>query len=49
MGMCQIGPSQLSRELRNGESSDLSRRRWAIGLSFGGAAIGILIGAYQTG
>ena len=44
-----ISPDQLSRELRKGTSPDLSRRRWAIGLSFLGAGIGAVVGAYQTG
>ena len=44
-----LPPHQLSRELREGTGPDLSRRRWAIGLSFLGAAIGAVVGAYQTG
>ena len=44
-----LPPGQLSRELREGVSPDLSRRRWAIGLSFLGCAIGAVVGAYQTG
>lgn len=44
-----LSPTQLSQELREGSSSDLSRRRWAIGLSFAGVAIGAIVGAYQTG
>jgi hypothetical protein len=42
-------PGQLSRELREGTGPDLSRRRWAIGLSFLAAAVGAVVGAYQTG
>jgi hypothetical protein len=44
-----LPPAQLSRELREGVSPDLTRRRWAIGLSFVGCAIGAVVGAYQTG
>lgn len=41
--------AQLSRELRDDSSPDLVRRRWTIGLSFAGSAIGMIVGAYQTG
>ena len=44
-----LPPRQLSRELRLGRSPDLQQRRWIIGLSFGGAVIGLFVGAYQTG
>jgi hypothetical protein len=44
-----FSPGQLSEELRVGRSPDLSRRRWAIGLSFASAGIGMVVGAYQTG
>jgi hypothetical protein len=44
-----LSSTQLSRELRTGSSPDLTRRRWAIGLSFAGAVIGAVVGAYQTG
>ena len=44
-----VPPSDLSRELREETSGDLARRRWAIGLSFAGTAIGMIVGAYQTG
>lgn len=47
--MQTISPAQLSRELREGVSPDFTRRRWAIGLSFLGATIGAVVGAYQTG
>ena len=40
---------QLSRELREGDSPDLTRRRWIIGLSMVGASIGQLVSLYQTG
>ena len=42
-------PSQLSRELREGDSPDLTRRRWAIGLSLVGVAAGAVVSLYQTG
>ncbi|MGI9089793.1 MAG: vitamin K epoxide reductase family protein [Gemmatimonadaceae bacterium] len=41
--------SQLSRELRQGQSPDMTRRRWVIGLSFVGVAMGEIVSAYQTG
>lgn len=44
-----LSPSRLSHELREEDSDDLSRRRAAIVLSFAGAAIGAIVGAYQTG
>lgn len=42
-------PSRLSQELREQSSPDLARRRWGIGLSFAGAAIGAVVTLYQTG
>ena len=42
-------PSELSRELRLHRSPDLHRRRWLIGLSLAGVAIGQIVGLYQTG
>lgn len=42
-------PSQLSHELREGDSPDLNRRRWIVGLSLLGAAMGQVVGLYQTG
>lgn len=42
-------PTRLSRELRRGRSDDLARRRGIIALSLLGAAIGGVVGAYQTG
>lgn len=44
-----LPPAILSHELREGISPDLTRRRWVIGLSFAGSAIGMIVGAYQTG
>ncbi len=49
MPTTSIPPAQLSRELREESGGDLARRRWAIGLSFAGSAIGMIVGAYQTG
>lgn len=40
---------ELSRELREEKSSDLTRRRWVIGLSLVGAAMGAVVSLYQTG
>ena len=42
-------PTQLSRELREGQSPDLTNRRWIVGLSLLGAAAGQIVGLYQTG
>jgi uncharacterized membrane protein len=42
-------PSQLSRELRLGDTPDLRRRRSVVGLSMVGAAAGIVVSLYQTG
>jgi hypothetical protein len=42
-------PTTLSRELRHGRDPDLVRRRWVVGLSLFGAAMGGVVGAYQMG
>ena len=42
-------PAQLSHELREGDGSDLERRRWIVGLSLVGVAMGAVVGLYQTG
>lgn len=44
-----MNPQQLSRELRKGETPDLSRRRWIIGLSMVGATMAQAVSIYQTG
>ena len=44
-----MNPTQLSHELRNGQSPDLTRRRWIIGLSILGVAAGQIVSLYQTG
>jgi uncharacterized membrane protein len=44
-----LPPATLSRELREGRTPELARRRWAIGLSYAGGLIGMIVGAYQTG
>lgn len=44
-----MNPQQLSRELRLGQSPDLQRRRWIVGLSMVGALAGQIVGLYQTG
>lgn len=47
--MDRLAPATLSRELREGRSPDLTRRRWTIGLSIIGTAIGGVVTLYQTG
>jgi Vitamin K epoxide reductase family len=47
--MRKLTPSQLSRELRLGTSSALKNRRWIVGLSFLGAALGGIVSLYQMG
>lgn len=42
-------PSELSRQLRLHRSPDLRRRRWLVGLSLAGVAMGQVVGLYQTG
>lgn len=44
-----MNPTQLSEELRNGQSPDLTRRRWIIGLSMVTVAAGQIVTLYQTG
>ena len=44
-----MDPTQLSLELRHGQSPDLKRRRWIIGLSLLGVAAGQMVSLYQTG
>lgn len=44
-----LSPARLSQELRLGTGDDLKLRRIGIALSFAGAAIGAIVGAYQTG
>jgi uncharacterized membrane protein len=44
-----LEPSQLSRELREGTSDDMQRRRWGLALTFVGVAMGVAVGLYQTG
>lgn len=47
--MDRLAPATLSRELRLGRSPDMARRRWSVGLSLVGAAIGGVVTLYQTG
>lgn len=47
--MHTLAPAELSRQLRLGQSPDLSRRRWIIGLSFVTATAGQIVTLYQTG
>jgi len=42
-------PQQLSKELREGDSPDLERRRWIMGLSMVGATMAQIVTLYQTG
>lgn len=44
-----MNPTQLSHELREGQSPDLTRRRWIVGLSLLGTAMAQLVTLYQTG
>jgi hypothetical protein len=44
-----MNPRQLSHELRTAVTADLTRRRWIIGLSLVGAAMGQIVTLYQTG
>ncbi|UYZ59907.1 vitamin K epoxide reductase family protein [Hymenobacter latericus] len=44
-----MNPQQLSQELRLEKTPDLTRRRWIIGLSLLGAALGQIVTLYQTG
>ena len=44
-----MNPTQLSEELRLGDSPDLNRRRWIIGLSMVGTVAGQLVSLFQTG
>jgi hypothetical protein len=47
--MPTLPPAELSRQLRLGQNSDLTRRRWIIGLSFVTVAAGQIVSLYQTG
>lgn len=42
-------PRRLSKELREGTSPDLTRRRWVVGLSLVGTAMGAIVSLFQTG
>jgi uncharacterized membrane protein len=44
-----MNPRQLSEELRNAKTPNLNRRRWIIGLSLLGVAMGQIVTLYQTG
>jgi uncharacterized membrane protein len=44
-----MDPQQLSRELRTAQTPDLTRRRWIVGLSLLGTAMGQIVSLYQTG
>ena len=47
--MSRTDPTRLSRELREGRSADLRRRRQILALSLFGAAMGGVVSAYQMG
>jgi hypothetical protein len=47
--MPTLSPTELSRQLRLGQSPDLTRRRWIIGLSFVTVVAGQIVTLYQTG
>lgn len=47
--MDRLAPADLSHELREGRSPELTARRRIIGLSLVGAAIGGVVTLYQTG
>lgn len=42
-------PRELSRDLRLATDPDLRRRRWLVGISLAGVAIGQIVTLYQTG
>lgn len=44
-----MDPKQLSHELRTVTTPDLTRRRWIVGLSLLGAAVGQVVTLYQMG
>jgi uncharacterized membrane protein len=44
-----VHPRQLSRELREGAGGHLPARRWIVGLSLVGTAMGAIVSLYQTG
>jgi uncharacterized membrane protein len=44
-----ISPRQLSHQLRNMQTDHLQRRRWLVGLSLLGTAVGGIVSLYQMG
>lgn len=44
-----VKPSQLSRELREGQSPELRNRRWIVGLSLTGVLMAQIVSLYQVG
>jgi uncharacterized membrane protein len=44
-----MNPRQLSHELREEVTPDLTNRRWIVGLSIVGAAMGAAVALFQTG
>ena len=45
----RVKPSQLSRELRQGDAPELQKRRWIVGLSLVGVAMAQIVSLYQVG
>ena len=42
-------PSELSRQLREGQTPELNNRRWIVGLSLVGVAMAQIVSLYQVG
>ena len=45
----RVKPSELSRQLRQGDNPDLSKRRWIVGLSLIGTLMAQIVALYQVG
>ncbi len=44
-----VKPSELSRQLREGDSPELNNRRWIVGLSLVGVLMAQIVSLYQVG
>lgn len=44
-----MNPRRLSKELREGQSPELTNRRWILGLNLVGITMAQIVSAYQTG
>ena len=42
-------PTELSRDVREGQGADMNRRRWIVGLSMVGVSIAQIVSLYQVG